>query len=91
MKSKKSIEKLYYMFSNEIYQADEEILKIAKEISDDTDKLKSTLTPEQIKLLKKIEENQNEKGDITDKNIFVFAFSLAKTLFSEGLKESKEK
>lgn len=91
MEDKKTILDLYYKMSEEVYEVTPEIKKILKETIEITDKLRSTLTEEQKRLLDKVIEKESERGEVVGKQIFVKAFSFATKLFEEGLKEEKSK
>ena len=86
MKEKKEIENLYLKYSNEILKDDEEIASISKTLALKQDELLKTLTKEQVDLFNEILELQSERGEEVNKNTFIFSFSLATKLFTEGLK-----
>ena len=71
---------------DKIYTDTVEKLEINKEISDLTDELNKTLTDEQKKLLDEINQKEDEKRDIINKNTFVFAYSLAVKSIIQSLK-----
>lgn len=86
MKDKKEIEKLYLMYANEILKDDENAFAISQKLNSKQDELLKTLTKEQEDLFNEILELQAERGGEVNKDIFIFAFSLATKLFTEGLK-----
>lgn len=86
MKDKKEIEKLYLMYSNEMLKDNEEIASISKTLALKQDELLKTLTKEQVDLFNEILELQSEREVEVNKNTFIFSFSLATKLFTEGLK-----
>ena len=86
MKDKKEIENLYLKYSNEMLKEDEKITSISKKIALKQDELLKTLTKEQVDLFNKILELQSEREVEVNKNTFIFSFSLATKLFTEGLK-----
>lgn len=86
MKDKKEIENLYLKYSNEMLKEDEKITSISKKIALKQDELLKTLTKEQSDLFNEILELQTERGEEVNKNTFIFSFSLATKLFTEGLK-----
>lgn len=90
MKKEKILE-LYENYIDDIYSStmNEDKLKLSKEISDLTDKFYLTLTQEQEKILKELQEKEDEKQELVYRNVFVFAFSLATDLFAEGLENGK--
>lgn len=90
MKKEKILE-LYENYMDDIYSStmNEDKLKLSKEISDLTDKFYLTLTKEQEKILKELQEKEDEKQELVYRNVFVFAFSLATDLFAEGLENGK--
>ena len=90
MKKEKILE-LYENYIDDIYSStmNEDKLKLSKEISDLTDKFYLTLTKEQEKILKELQEKEDEKQELVYRNVFVFAFSLGIELFAEGLENGK--
>ena len=90
MKKEKILE-LYENYIDEIYSStmNEDKLKLSKEISDLTDKFYLTLTKEQEKILKELQEKEDKKQELVYRNVFVFAFSLGIDLFAEGLENGK--
>ena len=90
MKKEKILE-LYENYIDAIYSStmNEDKLKLSKEISDLTDKFYLTLTKEQEKILKELQEKEAEKQELVYRNVFVFAFSLGIDLFAEGLENGK--
>ena len=86
MKDKKEIENLYLKYSNEMLKEDEKITSISKTLALKQDELLKTLTKEQVDLFNKILELQSEREVEVNKNTFIFSFSLATKLFTEGLK-----
>ena len=90
MKKEKILE-LYENYIDDIYSStmNEDKLKLSKEISDLTDKFYLTLTKEQEKILKELQEKEDKKQELVYKNVFVFASSLGTNLFAEGLENGK--
>ena len=90
MKKEKILE-LYENYIDEIYSStmNEDKLKLSKEISDLTDKFYLTLTKEQEKILKELQEKEDKKQELVYRNVFLFFFSLATNLFAEGLENGK--
>ena len=90
MKKEKILE-LYENYIDDIYSStmNEDKLKLSKEISDLTDKFYLTLTKEQEKILKELQEKEDKKQELVYRNVFVFAFGLGTELFAEGLENGK--
>lgn len=86
MKEKKEIENLYLKYSNEILKDDEETSSISKRLALKQDELLKTLNKEQLDLFNEVLELEAERGERVSKNNFIFSFSLATKLFTEGLK-----
>ena len=86
MEGKETIEEIFEQNMDKIYTDTVEKLEINKEISDLTDELNKTLTDEQKKLLEEINQKEDEKRDIINKNTFVFAYSLAVKSIIQSLK-----
>lgn len=86
MKDKKEIENLYLKYSNEMLKDNEEISSITNKLALKQDELLKTLTKEQANLFNEVLELQSERGERVSKNTFIFSFSLATKLFTEGLK-----
>ncbi len=86
MEGKETIEEIFEQNMDKIYTDTVEKLEINKEISDLTDELNKTLTDEQKKLLDEINQKEDEKRDIINKNTFVFAYSLAVKSIIQSLK-----
>ena len=77
MEDKKTLEELFECNMDKIYTETDEKLEINKQISELTDKLNKTLSEEQKQLLEEINQKEDEKRDIINKNTFIFAYSLA--------------
>jgi len=86
LEGKETIEEIFEQNMDKIYTDTVEKLEINKEISDLTDELNKTLTDEQKKLLDEINQKEDEKRDIINKNVFVFAYSLAVKSIIQSLK-----
>ncbi|MCI9245951.1 MAG: hypothetical protein HFJ30_02225 [Clostridia bacterium] len=86
MEDKKTLEELFECNMDKIYTETDEKLEINKQISELTDKLNKTLSEEQKQLLEEINQKEDEKRDIINKNTFIFAYSLATKSIIEGLK-----
>jgi len=86
LEGKETIEEIFEQNMDKIYTDTVEKLEINKEISDLTDELNKTLTDEQKKLLDEINQKEDEKRDIINKNTFVFAYSLAVKSIIQSLK-----
>lgn len=86
MKDKKEIENLYLKYSNEILKEDEELSSISKSLALKQEELLKSLSKEQSDLLKEVLELQTERSEKISRNSFIFSFSLATKLFTEGLK-----
>ncbi len=86
MEGKEAIEEIFEQNMDKLYTDTDEKLEINKEISDLTDELNKTLTDEQKKLLDEINQKEDEKRDIINKNTFVFAYSLAVKSIIQSLK-----
>lgn len=86
MEDKKTLEELFECNMDKIYTETDEKLEINKQISELTDELNKTLTDEQKKLLDEINQKEDEKRDIINKNTFVFAYSLAVKSIIQSLK-----
>jgi len=86
LEDKKTLEELFECNMDKIYTETDEKLEINKQISELTDKLNKTLSEEQKQLLEEINQKEDEKRDIINKNTFIFAYSLATKSIIEGLK-----
>lgn len=86
MEDKETLIEIFEQNMDKIYTDTDEKLEINKEIADLTEKLNKTLTDEQKELLDKINNKEDEKRDIINRNTFVFAYSLATKTIIEGLK-----
>jgi hypothetical protein len=86
LEGKEAIEEIFEQNMDKLYTDTDEKLEINKEISDLTDELNKTLTDEQKKLLDEINQKEDEKRDIINKNTFVFAYSLAVKSIIQSLK-----
>ena len=67
-----------------------EKMEISKKIQEQEEKLYKTLTEEQITMLNVLQEYDNKKKELVNKQTFVYAFSLATKLFIEGTQDSKK-
>jgi len=86
LEGKETIVEIFEQNMDNIYTDTVEKLEIEKEISDLTDELNKTLTEEQKKLLDEINQKEDEKHDIVNRNTFVFAYSLATRIIVESFK-----
>ena len=86
MEDKKTLEELFECNMDKIYTETDEKLEINKQISELTDELNKTLTDEQKKLLDEINQKEDEKRYIINKNTFVFSYSLAVKSIIQSLK-----
>ena len=89
MENKEAIIKLFKEMNTNIYEyayTDEVKRLVKKEISIQ-EKLYPTLTKEQIQLIEEYNEVEGDRAYETNLNVFVYAFSLATQLFTEGLKK----
>lgn len=82
---KKEILKLFNLYSHEMYKLTPEMKEIIELRNNDIEKLRPTLTDEQRKLLDNIINLESDERATENRQIFVFAFSLATRLFTEGL------
>ena len=87
--NKEKILELYGLYMDDIYKLTDEKLNIEKENIKLEEKLYSTLNEEQKEILTKINDNTNKKNELTYKNIFVFAYSLANRLMIQSLSDDK--
>ncbi len=87
---KEKIEELYYLYSNDMYVMNDEIQAKTQEILKLDETLKKSISDEQSVILDKLIEVETERGELVDKNIFVYAFSLATQLFVESLNDNKK-
>lgn len=87
MEDKETISKLYSMCKEDIYKMKSQNIEITKKIAEETDILYKNLTEEQIQIIDKINQYENERVEIINKEVFKYAFSLATKLFAEGLTE----
>ncbi len=86
MEDKETIVELFEQNMDKIYTDTDEKLKINKEIADLTEELNKTLTEEQKQLLDEINQKEDEKREIINRNTFVFAYSLATKSIIESFK-----
>jgi len=68
LEDKKTLEELFECNMDKIYTETDEKLEINKQISELTDKLNKTLSEEQKQLLEEINQKEDEKRDIINKN-----------------------
>lgn len=80
----KTILQLYETFIDEIYTMTVSKLEVTKKIDEQETLLRETLTEEQKEIINKLNNYENEKNEMVNKNTFVYAFSLATKLFVEG-------
>ena len=86
LEDKETIVELFEQNMDKIYTDTDEKLKINKEIADLTEELNKTLTEEQKQLLDEINQKEDEKREIINRNTFVFAYSLATKSIIESFK-----
>lgn len=86
MEGKETIVEIFEQNMDNIYTETVEKLEIEKEIASLEEELYKTLSKEQLELLNEINQRENMKHDIVNRNVFVFAYSLATKSIIEGLK-----
>lgn len=86
MNDKEEIINLFESKVEEIYQITPEKQLINNKISKELEIFIDSLDNDQKEIFNKIQEYETEKDDLVHKQIFVYAFSLATKLFTEGLK-----
>lgn len=85
--NKEHIRELYGFYEDimQDYILTDEIKKMTRNIIEETEQLNTKLNQEQQQMVQKIFEKVNDRDGEIDKEIFVFAFSLATQIFAEGL------
>ena len=85
--NKEHIRELYGFYEDTMqdYILTDEVKKMTRNIIEETDILNANLSLEQQNMVQKIFEKVNDRDSEIDKEIFVFAFSLATKIFSESL------
>lgn len=86
LEGKETIVEIFEQNMDNIYTETVEKLEIEKEIASLEEELYKTLSKEQLELLNEINQRENMKHDIVNRNVFVFAYSLATKSIIEGLK-----
>lgn len=89
---KQRIQELYGFYEDMMqdYILTDEVKKMTRNIIEETDQLNNKLNQEQQQMVQKIFEKVNDRDGEIDKEIFVFAFSLATQIFAEGLISKNE-
>ena len=91
MKDKETILKLFELYIDEVYERTDEYEELSAQVLKYEDELYQELTEEQKPKFDKIIELENKLSDVTDKQCWVYAFSLATKLIIEGLREDKKR
>lgn len=86
MEGKETIIEIFEQNMDNIYTETVEKLEIEKEIASLEEELYKILSAEQLELINEINQKENMKHDIINRNVFVFAYSLATKSIIEGLK-----
>lgn len=86
MEDKETIIEIFEQNMDKVYTETVEKLEIEKEIASLEEELYKTLSAEQLELINEINQKENMKHDIINRNVFVFAYSLATKSIIEGLK-----
>lgn len=86
MEGKETIIEIFEQNMDNIYTTTVEKLEIEKEIASLEEELYKTLSADQLELINEINQKENMKHDIINRNTFVFAYSLATKSIIEGLK-----
>ena len=92
MRYKEELENLYRNYESEM-QPDletEEYSRLRRKIIEETDELEKELTEEQVKKLEHIFETINERDAEEMKEVFIYGFALATSLFTAGLNANTE-
>lgn len=84
MNDKQAIVDLYYKYAHEAHRLTDESMEIIHRLNDEIEKFTDKLTPEQKMNFEEIMERENELGGITEKNIFIFDFSLATKIWNQS-------
>lgn len=84
MENKETILQLYENFIDEIYTMTHSNLEVTKKIDEQETLLRETLTEEQKEIIETLNNYEDERNEIVNKNTFIYAFSLATKLFVEG-------
>lgn len=84
---KEAILKLYEAFVDDIYTDTVEKIELSQKIIEQEKLLLSTLTQEQKEIFSRLNECENKKNELVNKNTFVFAYSLANKLMIESLEK----
>lgn len=87
--SKESIEELFELHREKMYKKTDEISEITKQIISNSDNLMEKLSEEDWKCVNEIMELQNVRSGMVQKEVFIYAFSLAIKLFAEGLSKDE--
>lgn len=87
--SKENIEQLFELHREKMYKKTDEISEITKQIISNSDNLMEKLSDEDWKCVNEIMELQNVRSGMVQKEVFVYAFSLATKLFTEGLSKDE--
>jgi DNA-binding protein H-NS len=84
-KSRKTIDDLFDVYAEEIYTECDTNKDLIKKIVQLEENFENKLTEEQRQQFEKIGELKNENYATTDKNIFVYGFTLAIQLITESI------
>lgn len=87
--SKENIEQLFELHKENMYKKTDEISEITKQIIYNSENLMEDLSKEDWKCVNEIMELQNVRSGLIQKQVFVYAFSLATKLFTEGLSKDE--
>lgn len=82
--NKETIEQLFNFYEEELYSNTDENRAFVKEILEIEKTFYESLTDNQKKAFEKLVDLRSLNGAVTDKKIFVFAFSLAMQLVLES-------
>lgn len=83
--NKEKLQQLFELYEEEMYANTETNTKLLKQIIEAEEKFGEKLTEKQQEEFEKINEIKNEYVGETDKNIFIYAFTLAVRLIIESI------
>ena len=83
--NKEKIQQLFELYEEDIYDNTDRNYELLRQILKKEEKFTETLTEEQQVEFRKINEIKNKNIGETDKNIFIYAFTLAVRLIIESI------
>lgn len=87
--NKETILELFERYEEDLYQYTDENREYASKITNIETGFYDSLTDEQKKEFEQLMELKGLNGGVTDRNIFIFAFSLAVRLILESTQDTK--